>query len=159
MKIDLSRTLVPLFGIAVALLAIVVAILSIFIPDLFGLKQNNIEPEKEQKIEARFRTEGKIVDVNSGSGIVTIQQTGSPRQYKFDLSDSMDFKEAWTSKVLSANDLIKGKVVEVLSYQALEPEKISDSNNIAQVTIFSDVNTLPSNTNKLPKLEVKKERK
>ena len=156
MKIDLSRTLVPLFGIAVALLAIVVAILSIFIPDLFGLKQNNIEPEKEQKIEARFRTEGKIVDVNSGSGIVTIQQTGSPRQYKFDLSDSMDFKEAWTSKVLSANDLIKGKVVEVLSYQALEPEKISDSNNIAQVTIFPDVNTLPSNTNKLPKFEVNK---
>jgi len=156
MKIDLSRTLVPLIGIAVALLAIVVAIFSIFTPDFFGLKQNNIRPEKEQKIEARFRTEGKIVDINSNAGIVTIQQTGSPRQYKFKLSDSIDFKEAWTNRALSTNDLINSKVVEVLSYKAFEPEKISDSNNIAQVTIFPDVNTLPSNTNKLPKFEVNK---
>ena len=156
MKIDLSRTLVPLIGIAVALLAIVVAIFSIFTPDFFGLKQNNIRPEKEQKIEARFRTEGKIVDINSNAGIVTIQQTGSPRQYKFKLSNSIDFKEAWTNRALSTNDLINSKVVEVLSYKAFEPEKISDSNNIAQVTIFPDVNTLPSNTNKLPKFEVNK---
>ena len=132
-------------GILIALLLIVFAMAS------------GPSKQKEETREAEFKTEGKITAIDSVSKTVTIQQTGSTRAFEFKISEDVKYKQAWSDKKLSENDLLKGVVIEVTSYEPLESETISDADNIFRITIFPNPNTLPSDPDNLPKLQLDKE--
>ncbi len=132
-------------GILIALLLIVFAIAS------------GSSKQKEETREAKFKTEGKITAIDSASKTVIIQQTGSTRAFKFKISGDVKYKQAWSDKTLNEGDLLRGVVIEVTSYEALESETTSGAGNIFQITIFPNLNTLPPDPDNLPKLQLDKE--
>ncbi|HEX7456380.1 MAG TPA: hypothetical protein VF303_02850 [Candidatus Nanoarchaeia archaeon] len=109
--------------------------------------------QEETKAKEQFRTEGKVLNIDSKTGIVTIQQTGSPRKFKFNTKGSITYKEAWSDKTLSSKYLAKSTVVEVLSYEPLETDEVLSSSKIVKVTIFPGLNTVPPDLEKLPDYE------
>jgi hypothetical protein len=141
-RIDLKISRTKSLAGAFVALVFVAGVLVVSTGFIGGLQEftgigKEVPEEEVQKVE-QFTLVGEISKIDKKANVVTVKQLGTPREIKFSLSDNMPLKNKLTGEDLTADDIFKGQIVEILSKEAVSDKKTLVSTDVDEILLQVD---------------------